>query len=480
MKIIHVSSESNPFIKVGGLGDVVYSLCRKLVNKRDDVRIILPMYKNMKGLDFKSLKKVGNASVYLAWRNQGFDIFEGVVNGIIFYFIQNDYYFTHRQNTYGYFDDGERFAFFTLAAKTLIETLNLNPDIVHIHDWQVGMLPVIVREQNPINKNFVNAKFIMTIHNPAFQGRYGRPILGDLYNLSDDLFYSGKVRFSGDVSTLKSGIEYADMITTVSPTHAFELTTPEGSWGFDGILSGKGNAFKGILNGIDYDEWNPRKDKLIHRKYGGPDVVVGKRKNKDLLFKEFGLKNNQKPFFVVVSRLTYQKGVDLIIDAMEQLLTRGYPCFVLGSGEWDYENKLNELHRQYPNLMGVYIGYSDQLAHRLYASSDFFLMPSLFEPCGIGQLIAERYGSLPIVRKTGGLVDSVINYNGNNLDQANGYTFYDNNTDSFMGAINWALEQFKKNHDSVHLKLMNNALRTVNSWSKSAKEYQDLYKKLLK
>ena len=480
MKIIHISSEANPYVKVGGLGDVVYSLGQKEAYLKEDVSIIIPMYKNMKNLDIRDLKKIGYDKISLAWRDQGFDIYVGEYSGITYYFIQNDYYFTHRPNVYGYFDDGERFAFFTLAAKKLIETLSLKPDIIHIHDWEVGMLPVVVREEHPINSNFENTKFVLTIHNPAFQGRYGLAILGDLYNLPDDLYHSGKVRFAGDVSTLKAAIEYSDSITTVSPSHALELQTPEGSWGLSDVLSFKSKVFKGILNGIDYDEFDPRKDKYIKFKYNNKNFFEKKLANKVAFFEEHGLSSIEKPFFVVVSRLTYQKGVDLITDAMRRLLERGYPCFVLGSGEWNYEQRLNDLQRQFPDLMGVYIGYNDALAHQLYASGDFFLMPSLFEPCGIGQMIAERYANLPIVRMTGGLNDSVENYNGINVNEANGYHFFDHSIEAFMGAVNWAIENFEKRFKNVHLNLMQNAMKTNHSWAKSAKEYLSLYKKLLK
>lgn len=479
MKIVNVCSEANPFVKVGGLGDVSFALSKELALIGEDVSIILPLYGTMKNLSFDELKKVGNAKVYLAWRIQGFDIYQTYFAGITYYFIQNDYYFTNRPNIYGYYDDGERFAFFTLAAKVLIEKLRLKPDVVHIHDWQVGMLPVLVREESPINKDFANAKFVLTIHNPAFQGRYGRAILGDLYNLSDEIYYNGKVRFENDVSTLKAGIEYCDYITTVSPSHAKELLTWDGSWGLNNILTHKLNSFGGILNGIDYTEFDPREDKSIYQNYNLKTVIENKKKNKDAFLAERGLKPNDKPLFGVVSRLTYQKGVNLVVDAMRDLLRRGYSCFVLGSGEWEYENALNDLQREFPELMGVYVGYNDELAHKVYASADFFLMPSLFEPCGIGQMIAERYGTLPIVRMTGGLNDSVTNYDGNNIEVANGYHFFDYSSDAFLGAINWALDNFHKHREDVHNELIQNAMRTNNSWRKSAKKYLSLYQKLI-
>ena len=478
MKIINVSSEANPFVKVGGLGDVVYALSQKLAMMGEDVSIVLPMYGEMKNLVFEECKKIGSSSVYLAWRHQGFDIYRTYVNGITYYLVQNDYYFTHRPKVYGYFDDGERFAFFTLAAKALIEKLKLKPDIIHIHDWQVGMLPVVIREERPIKNNFKNTKFVVTIHNPAFQGRYGLPILGDLYNLSDDLYHDGRLRFYDSVSTLKAGIEYCDAITTVSPTHAVELLTSDGSWGLDGILQLKKDKFFGILNGIDTEEFNPREDSKIPFSYNTRTFLEQKTLNKLAFFKQYNLKATEKPFFVVVSRLTYQKGVDLIISAMKELLYRGYPCFVLGSGEWEFEQQLNELKAQYPDIMGTYIGYNDTVAHQLYAAADFFLMPSLFEPCGIGQMIAERYATLPIVRHTGGLADSVVNYDGKNLEEANGYNFFDNNYEAFINTINWALENYHKRHKKVHIELMSNAINTNNSWKKSATKYLKLYSKI--
>lgn len=474
MNIIHVCSEANPFIKTGGLGDVTYALSKELALLGENVSIILPYYQRLKNRDLSKFKKIGSAQVNLAWRTQGFDIYRTYHDGITYYFIQNDYYFSNRPDIYGYYDDGERFAFFNLATKALIEKLQLQPDIIHIHDWQVGMLPVLIREEKPIKPIFQKTKFVLTIHNPAFQGRYDKIVLGDLYNLPDSLFESGKVRFNSDVSTLKAGIEYADFITTVSPSHAAELLSRQGSWGLDKIIALKRDHFIGILNGIDYKEFDPENDDDIAAPYNQDNAITLKEKNRTALYQKFMIKPSKMPIFSVISRLTFQKGVNLIIEAMNQLLNRGHPCIVLGSGEFQYENEFNILKQRYPDLMGVYIGYDDKLAHLIYAGTDFFLMPSLFEPCGIGQMIAERYGTLPIVRMTGGLIDSVINYDGTNKESANGYHFFDNNAGAFMGAIEWALKTYytdKKSHDQ----LVVNAMNTNNSWRKSAKKYLALY-----
>ena len=478
MKIVMVASESRPFCKTGGLADVVYSLSKELAVQGEDVSIILPYYDSTsRSLPRDSLKKEVSFNTHMSWRQQVVNVFSILRDGINFYFIENQQYF-ERGHIYGDFDDGERFAFFTNAAKELIIAKKMHPDIVHVHDWQAGMLPCLMKIDPLCQKKFAKTKYVFTIHNPAFQGLMPRFTLGDFYNLTDELFDNGSVRFKDQVSTLKAGIVFSDRITTVSPTHHLELLSPEGGMGLDGVLRYREWDFSGILNGIDYLEFNPEEDRVIAQSFNAKTLVSGKKANKEALCKEFGLKNKQAPLYSLVTRITWQKGFDIIFPAVEELINRGANIIMLGSGEHQYEQRWEEIRSRYPEQVGLYIGYSDPLAHKIYASSDFFIMPSLFEPCGLGQMIAQRYGTLPIVRRTGGLRDSVICYDGNNAETSNGFGF-----DAYSGyemtrTSHYAFDVYQ-DKKLLH-QLMKNAMLTDNSWQKSTQEYLALYKQLVK
>ena len=475
MKIAMACSEANPFIKTGGLADVTYSLSKELVNFGDEVAIVLPLYNKVKSLGL-SLEYVTNLSVNLSWRKETSNIFKIVRDGITYYFIENRHYF-ERDQIYGYDDDGERFAFYTQAVAKLLEAINFQPDILHVHDWQPGMLFCYIRENHL--DFYKDTKFVISIHNPAFQGILDRYSLGDLYNLPDYLYQNGNVEFGGKVSTLKAGIVYANKITTVSPNHRFELLTPEGSMGLNRVLRYREYDFTGILNGIDYEEFNPSNDKYIAKEFGLRNYISGKRENKQYLIKHFGLSNIDAPLYSLVSRITWQKGMNLVFPAVRELANRGANIILLGSGEYDCEQEMEALHREYPDHVAIYIGYNNALAHQIYAGSDFFLMPSLFEPCGLGQMIAQRYGTLPIVRRTGGLRDSVINYDGYNKETSNGFGFDAYNEWDMNSTCLYAHDIYY-NHKDVFNQLVKNALKTDNSWLKSVKQYRQLYLSLLK
>lgn len=477
MKIAMIASESNPLAKTGGLADVVYSLSKELTILGEEVIIIIPFYGNIKGTIKTGLDHVCHYQVHLSWRCAEVDVYRTYIDGIAYYLISNDQYF-NRGHLYGDFDDGERFAFFTLACKELFSNVNFKPDIIHIHDWQPGMLPCLIKEENPRLDIFKNTKFVLTIHNPAFQGMLPREMLGDLYNLSDELFRSGKVEFHNMVSTLKTGIIYSDKVTTVSPTHRQELMSKEGSKGLDDIMWYKEHDFCGFLNGIDVGEFDPRHDEKIVQVYDGRTCVSGKAANKKALVEHFNLLDPTAPLFVLVSRLTWQKGLDLLIPTCYELVNRGANIIILGSGEYEAEQSFERLRGSYPHHVGIYIGYNDDLAHLIYAGGDLFMMPSLFEPCGIGQMIAQRYGTLPIVRRTGGLKDSVIGYDNNNQDIANGFGFDDYTIEAFINTCLYALDVYN-NKSSVFKKLIKNAMKVDNSWKKSAKLYLGLYKSVV-
>ena len=478
MKIVMVSSEARPFCKTGGLADVVYSLSKELAVLGEEVSIILPYYDAIaRQLPRSELDKAVSFSTHMSWRTQLVDVYHTKRDGIDYYFIENQQYF-ERGHIYGDFDDGERFGFFAMAAKEFLITKKLYPDIIHVHDWQAGMLPCIMKIDPLCQKKFAKTKYVFTIHNPAFQGLLPKFCLGDFYNLTDELFDNGSVRFKDQFSTLKAGIVFADKLTTVSPTHHFELLTPEGGMGLDGVLRYREWDFSGILNGIDYLEFNPNDDKVIAKSFTPNTLVSGKKANKEALCQELGISNPEAPLYSLVTRITWQKGFDIIFPAVEELIARGANVVMLGSGEYHYEQKWEELKRRFPDRVGLYIGYSDPLAHKIYAGSDFFIMPSLFEPCGLGQMIAQRYGTLPIVRRTGGLRDSVICYDGNNKETSNGFGFDEYSVYEMKRTAHYAFDVYQ-DKKLLH-QLMKNAMLTDNSWQKSTQEYLKLYKLLVK
>ena len=472
-----VASEARPFCKTGGLADVSYSLSKELAVMGQEVSIVLPYYKLVKEKSQPNVKKVASFDIKMSWRVSTANVYVTYESGITYYFIENAQYFD-RDGFYGYPDDAERFAFFVLAVKELMYQINLVPDIIHVHDWHPGMLPCIIKEDPYANEFFRKTKFVMSIHNPAFQGMMPRSALGDYYGLSDALYDSGTVRFKDQVSSLKTAIMYSDKITTVSPNHRYELLTPEGSMGLSDVLCYREYDFIGILNGIDYVEFCPSNDDKISKTYTAATFVKGKAANKKELFARLGIKDYGHPCYAFVSRVTWQKGMDILFPAIEELARRGSNIVMLGSGEYGYEQKMEELRAKYPNNIAIYIGYNDELAHKIYASSDFFLMPSLFEPCGLGQMIAQRYGTLPIVRRTGGLKDSVINYDGTNAETANGFGFDSYSADEMTRTCVYAYDTWY--NEPLRNQLAKNAMKTDNSWKKSAKQYLAVYKSVKK
>lgn len=476
MNICMVASEALPYCKSGGLADVVYSLSLALKKLKHEVTIVLPYYETIKD-HYPNTKKIGSFFVYMSWRKQLAEIYMREEKGLTYYFIGNDFYF-ERPQLYGFDDDGERFAFFQLAFRKLLKFVNLKPDIIHVHDWQSGMIPTLIHEQNYDDPFFQDMRFVLTIHNPAFKGMIDRYYLRNFYDLDDSLYDMGKVRFQGMVSTLKSGIIYADKITTVSPTHRNELLVEESGQGLASVLALRTRDFVGILNGIDTKEWNPKTDPLLARNYTKTTVEEGKHLCQADVLRSFRVHWYNRPVYGIVSRLSWQKGIDLVIHGMRKMLKTGANLLILGSGEYEMEKALEDLRREFPETVGIFIGFSNELAHKIYAGSDFFLMPSLFEPCGISQMISERYGTLPIVRKTGGLADTVVGFNGTNEKIADGIVFNDYNDTG----LSYALEMSEKiyNDQDLYYKLAKNGMSKDWSWKNSAEEYQKLYQELLK
>ncbi len=476
MKVLMVASEAAPLAKTGGLADVVYALSKELVILGEEVSIVMPFYKNINYLDKVQIKHLITIEVNVGWRIQSAKIYKTFIDGITYYLIENDHYFD-RAGFYGFGDDTERFAFFTLAIRNMIIALKLRPDVIHLHDYHAGLLPAVIKIQNARTKTLQKIKYVLTIHNPAFQGTFSPGELEDYYGISRKYFDDGTLRYYGEVNSIKAAIVYADKINTVSPTHALELLTPEGSKGLNSILELRRDDFSGILNGIDYEEFDPSKDSHIPHPFT-LKTIQEKAKNKVALFKDFNLVGDENtPLYSLVSRLTWQKGIDLVLRAARAVLEKGANLLILGSGEYGYEQSFESLRYEFPSQMGLYIGYNNTLAHLTYAASDFFFMPSLFEPCGIGQMIAQRYGTLPLVRNTGGLKDTITGYNGKNPKEADGFTFDDYKEEAF---INVALTTHAIYEDKALMKtLVSNAMKKNNDWAQAGLRYQALYLSIL-
>ncbi|MBI9008636.1 MAG: glycogen synthase GlgA [Tenericutes bacterium] len=470
---IHVSAECSPFIKIGGLADVVGTLPGELKRLRGcDVSVFLPFYKSIPNKFKKSAEDVINFTMPFG---DDLNCYVGVKqlkrSNMLYYFIDNEFYFGSRDNVYDYSDESKRFAFYQLAVLEAIKQLKLEVDIIHVHDWHTAMIPLLLK----VKYQSIKAKTVLTIHNLAYQGIFPLEDFG-IFNIS----YDSKLEFEGSMNFLKAGIVNADMITTVSKTYAKEILTDYFGYGMQNLLKQKGDDLVGILNGLDYKEFNPESDKHIFKKYNKETVKEGKLANKKTLFKELNASlDPEKPTVGIVSRLVSQKGIDLIKRVFDEMLEiDDFNFIVLGSGNKEYEDYFIGLEARFPDKVSVYIGYSNRIAHMIYAGCDIFLMPSKFEPCGLGQIIALKYGTIPIVRETGGLVDTIKPYN--EYDKVgNGFSFQNFNAHDMMHVLRYALHLYYHNPDSWDL-LVQNAMDSDFSWTQSAKAYRALYKNLLK
>lgn len=472
MRVNMITSEAKPFLKVGGLGDVTYSLSRKMVVYKIPTSITMPYYRNIREnkLGLK-IEKVSTFEVKMAWRRLQCDIYKTIYQGITYYFVNNDFYFD-REKPYGYLDDQERFAFFQLASVQMIYEMELAFEILHIHDWQTGMIPLIY-DQFYEGKLKKEPKFIYTIHNPAFLGLVDRKDLYDYFTINESYFDNGLTRLDNKVSYLKTGIMTSDRITTVSPTHARELLNGFAGRNLQSCLEYRKGIVRGIINGLDVKEWNPDTDPFIDVNYNKENVLSRKVENKVKFAQEMGFKDPSLPLFSIVARLTEQKGLDLILDSLKEMMEHKCNVFILGTGQEDIENKIAYYQSVYPDNFVAKFMYSEELSHKVYAASDFFLMPSRFEPCGITQMISHRYGTLPLARATGGLVDTIIPYNGSNHDVADGLLFTEYNKNSYLVAFKMALELYK--HKRPFSKVVHNAMDVDHSWKKSYLEFRNLY-----
>ena len=478
-KILFVASEAVPFIKTGGLADVVGSLAQSLDRQNIDVRVILPKYACMDEHLKERLRFHSHFYVSLGWRNQYVGILETEEKGIHYYFVDNEYYFAGPQPYNQLHEDIEKFAYFSKAVLAATAMIGFVPDIIHCHDWQAAMVPVFLKAFASDYPQLQKTKTVLTIHNLRFQGRYSIDMIKNLTGLPDEYFTPDKLESYGEANFLKGGIAYADVVTTVSPTYALEIMTQEGGESLDGLLYARRDSLYGIINGLDMATYDPGHDMYLTHNFGVADMIDGKRENKLALQRELGLPEDADTMMLaMVSRLTDQKGLDLVAYVLDELLGHArIQMVVLGTGQEQYVNMLRYFADKYPDKLSANICYSEQLAHRIYASADALLMPSLFEPCGLSQLMSYCYGTLPIVRETGGLKDTVQPYN--EYDHSgSGFSFANYNATEMLKIIYYAMHIYydeRMHWDEVARRDM----RLDYSWKKSAHAYEELYDKLL-
>ena len=475
-RILMVASEGLPFIKSGGLADVVGSLPQELVKKGHEVRVIMPMYLKIAQKFHEEMQLEAQYSVSIAYHEVPVNIWSTTRKEVKFYFVEHKGYF-ERDGLYGYIDDGERFAYFQKAVLEMLNQLKYFPEIMHCHDWHTGMLPAMCKEGHSFDERYRNIRFVYTIHNLAFQGNFGPEMLDSCLGLDYRIFDNGNVRYDGGISFMKSGILYADKVTTVSPTYSQEILTPQYGEHMEMVLNIRKYDLWGITNGIDIEMWNPMSDPDVPYHYNKVNVAKEKKENKMALQKELGLTVDPNVMLVgAVSRLTWQKGFYLMMEKLSEICAMPIQVAILGSGESGIEEKMRQLEEGNKGKIAFYNGYSDSLAHRIYAASDLFLMPSLFEPCGISQLISMRYGTLPLVRETGGLKDTVTPYN--EFDKTgNGFSFANYNSDEMVQVMYNAIDVYYNRPEDWKI-LVRNAMNTDVSWEKSAETYCQLYAQL--
>ena len=476
-KILFVASESVPFIKTGGLADVVGSLPKYFDKEEYDVRVMLPKYMCMKEEWKEKLTYKIHFYMDLNWREQYVGILELVHEGITFYFIDNEYYF-NGFTPYGDTKwDIEKFAFFSKAALSALPLIDFRPDIIHCHDWQTGLVPVYLDNFRYGNEFFRGIKTVMTIHNLKFQGIWDTKTVKDITGLPAYYFAPDKLEAYKDANLLKGGIVYADKVTTVSNSYAEEIKQPFYGERLDGLMNARSNCLSGIVNGLDYNEWNPATDPMIEHHYDVTNFRKEKVKNKLALQEALGLNQDKKTMMIgIVSRLTDQKGFDLIAYVMDELCQDAVQIVALGTGEERYENMFRHFAWKYQGKVSANIYYSEPISHKIYASCDAFLMPSLFEPCGLSQLMSLRYGTVPIVRETGGLKDTVEPYN-EFEKTGTGFSLANYNAHEMLATIRYAEKIYYDKRRDWN-KIVEQGMKKDFSWKNSARQYEELYESL--
>lgn len=473
MNILFISSEAYPFAKTGGLADVIGSLPGEL-NKNDiDARVMLPLYKNIKDEFSQSLTFHGAFTVRLSWRDCYCGLFSLEHNEVVYYFIDNEQYF-YRDGLYGHFDDGERFAYFSKAALEALKYLDFEPQVLHLSDWQTALVPVFLKLQYQADEYYRKLSTVFTIHNIEYQGKFGIEILKDVLGI--DRKDAGLLMMDGDVNYMKGAIVACDRLTTVSKSYSEEIKYPFFSHGLHSIINENSYKLSGIINGIDYKLFNPWRDKALAVRYS-KNSSHKKEDNKIALMEEVSLDYQEgRPLIGMVGRLAEHKGIPLVIRVFEQMLDLGVSFVVLGTGDYHFENFFKDKAREHPGQVAAVTSFSAPLANRIYAGADLFLMPSISEPCGLAQMIAMRYGTIPIVRATGGLKDSVKPYNPE-TGKGTGINFESVNAHDMLDAIYRAVTLYKD--EEAWEKLMKNAFSADFSWKRSALEYIKLYNSLV-
>jgi len=481
LNIVFVASEASPLAKTGGLADVAGSLPHALQHLGHDVTVILPYYRqHIAALEIDVVPLDDPIHLWADGQHRWIPLHEVTVEGLRFILVEQDDLFD-RVGLYGppggaFEDNPLRFTLFTRAALEAACRLGRPVDIFHCHDWQTAMLPLLLHRQYLHQPAIADAKCVYTIHNLAYQGVFSPDWVARL-GIPADLFHPAGYEFHAHANFMKAGILMADHVTTVSSTYAEEILTPEYGWGLDGFLHLNSDKLSGIVNGLDVSEWNPGRDKLIAKTYA-PGRMKGKQECKADLQDQGGLEQNpDTPILTMVSRLAEQKGVDLVLTGVLEWLHAGYQVVLLGSGDPAYESILHNLADAHPKQMYFHGGFDEQLAHKIYAGGDIFLMPSRFEPCGLGQLMAMRYGNIPVARATGGLKDTVLDYD---VDKASatGFTFVEAEANAFKEAVGRAIEVFQ--NKSAWRRLVGQAMRRDSSWEASAEKYLEIYQSLLR
>ena len=474
MRVMFAASEAMPLVKTGGLADVVGALPKALAKQGAEVTVVLPKYGAIPPEIAEAAETIAVTEVRLGWRRQYCGIQEVVVDGVRFILVDNEFYFKRGQ-LYGYGDEAERFVFFSLAVLELLDKLERMPDILHCHDWQTGLIPFLLKTRYANRPGYRNIRTVYTIHNLQYQGVFSRELLQDLLATGDDSFTQDSLEFYGAASCMKAGLRFADKLSTVSFTYAHEIQTEEYGEKLDGVIRQRSNDLWGILNGIDTEVYDPLSDPNLAVNYR--DSLEDKRGNKLALQRELGLPEDAgAPLIGIVSRLTQQKGFDLIAEALPELMKMKLQLVVLGSGEPDIEEMLRSALAANRDKLALWFGFNEGLARRIYAASDLYLMPSRFEPCGLSQLLALRYRSVPIVRETGGLKDTVAPYN-EYTGTGNGFTFGPPTAHDMLYTIRRALSFY--GDDKHWARIVANGASKDYGWESSAKLYCQLYRELV-
>jgi starch synthase len=471
LKILFVASEADPFIKTGGLADVAGSLPQALREEGHDVRLVIPEYRQIPEKYKERMESVCHFRTNLAWRDRYLGVNKLEEDGVPVYFIDNKYYFD-RDSIYENEDKHEQFAFFSQAVLDMLPIIGFQPDVIHANDWQTGPLPVLFADRYRQQSFYKDIKTVFTIHNLRYQGQFGGEAAGDVLGLAPHHWESGNIRHNGLLNYMKSGIMYADKVTTVSESYAQEIQTSYFGEGLDYALRMRGDDLSGILNGISYDKFNPETNKNLAVRFSKGEIDK-KIANKVHIQQKLGLEvNGDKPLIGFISRLVEQKGIDLVQAVFDEIMNTGAQFLILGTGFREYEEFLKAKQEEYPDNLSVNIMYDSQLADQIYAGSDMFLMPSRYEPCGLSQLISFRYGTIPIVRETGGLNDTVIAYN-EETGEGTGFSFSNYNAHDMLSTIERAVSFYDKK--GIWNKLVSRVMDLDYSWHNSAQKYAELY-----